>query len=301
MAVPREYSFQRYLRAKKSVDDRALNRQVWLEMQSALAESGASRSIRVLEVGAGIGTMLERALAWNLFQSGYYLGLDANLENIACAQDHFIPTSTDLSWQADFVRPPSALKIDFLEGDLLAFARSPDQKAQWDLLIAHAVLDLLDLDRALPLLLSLLKPGGCFYFSINFDGVSILEPVLDPELDEKILQLYHRSMDLREVGGHVTAGSRAGRKLFQALPSAGATILAAGSSDWVVYPQEGEYPHDEAYFLHHILHFFETSLASHPALEPDRFRTWLAARRSQVEQGVLVYVAHQLDFCGRKR
>ena len=36
---PTEYSFQRYLSAKKSVDDRALNRLVWQALEKSLVQS----------------------------------------------------------------------------------------------------------------------------------------------------------------------------------------------------------------------------------------------------------------------
>ena len=53
-----EYSFPHYLLAKQSVDDRALNRTVLESMKSALPAG----PLRIIEVGAGVGTMLMRLL-----------------------------------------------------------------------------------------------------------------------------------------------------------------------------------------------------------------------------------------------
>ena len=55
----------------------------------------------------------------------------------------------------------------------------------------------------------LARPGGLFYFSINFDGVTALEPQIDAHLDDEIMRLYHRSMDERVTGGRVSGDSRA--------------------------------------------------------------------------------------------
>ena len=99
-------------------------------------------------------------------------------------------------------------------------------------------------------------------------------------------------MDARPTGGD----SRAGRHLFGHLRQAGADILAAGASDWVVHGANGAYPADEKYFLHFILHFFEESLTGRPALDAGAFANWLAARHAQIERGELVYIAHQMDF-----
>ena len=84
--------------------------------------------------------------------------------------------------------------------------------------------------------------------------------------------------------------------MFNDFRRAGAAILAAGGSDWVVYAQDGKYPENEEYFLHFILHFFELALTGHAELDSVTFAHWLAERRGQIERGELVYIAHQMDF-----
>jgi ubiquinone/menaquinone biosynthesis C-methylase UbiE len=81
---PSHSSFPRYLAAKKSVDDRALNRRVWETLGQSLP---GGRPLDFLEVGAGIGTMLERMLDWRLLSDACYTGIDAQAENIAAAQE----------------------------------------------------------------------------------------------------------------------------------------------------------------------------------------------------------------------
>jgi hypothetical protein len=87
--------------------------------------------------------------------------------------------------------------------------------------------------------------------------------------------------------------------IFGYLRSAGAELLDAGSSDWVVFAGPNGYPADEAYFLHFIVHTMHAALEGHPDLDAARFEDWVAQRHAQVEQGALVYIAHQLDFLGR--
>ena len=60
--IPGEYSFPRYLEAKKSVDDRSLNRSVWEALASSLPENSSEQPTKVYEIGAGIGTMLARMM-----------------------------------------------------------------------------------------------------------------------------------------------------------------------------------------------------------------------------------------------
>jgi SAM-dependent methyltransferase len=189
----------------------------------------------------------------------------------------------------------SAYLLDFQSADMDAFL---DQNGgrRWDLIIANAFLDLVDTRAALSRLRDVLRPGGLMYLTINFDGVTAFEPAIEPELDERLIALYHRSMDERSKDGKPSGDSRTGRHLFSWAQQAGLSLLAAGGSDWLVYPRGGTYPGDEAYFLGFILHFFEDSLSSRPEIATAELAGWLAARRAQLERGELIYMAHQFDF-----
>ncbi len=70
MPLPETYSFPRYLAAKRSVDDRALNRQVRDALCRALPLAAPDAPLRVLEIGAGDGAMFERMLTWGYVEPG---------------------------------------------------------------------------------------------------------------------------------------------------------------------------------------------------------------------------------------
>ena len=244
------FDFTRYLASKRTVDDRALNRQVWQTLADAVvAELPPDRPLRVLEVGAGIGTMVERCVEWGLFtRSGSYkrsqgggartfavdyTAIDSEESNIAVARlrlAHLISSEE------------SGLRVRLQTANLYEFAARRENRHRFDLIVAHALLDLLHLPTALPILLQMVRPAGLFYFSINFDGATLFVPEVDPGLDGRIEALYHRSMDTRMTDGQPSGDSRTGRRLFHALRENGAEVLAAGSSDWVVHPVGGAYP-----------------------------------------------------------
>jgi len=295
------YSFPKYLLAKQTVDDRALNAGVFNALRSALP---AGRPVRIVEVGAGIGSMLKRLAAWGLLEQAEYTAVDESAENIAYGRTWLPGWFRENDWRAEAATDGISLSAGerrvqalLIAADFFEYARSQPTPA--DLLVAHAFLDLLPLPASLGPLLKLLKPGGLGWLTLNFDGATIFEPAIDPAFDALVEDLYHRSMDERLTSGRPSGDSRTGRHLFTALREAGAEILEAGPSDWVVFPHQGEYPAEEVYFLHFILHFFETALGGHPALDPSRFAAWLEKRHSQVECGELVYIAHQLDFLVR--
>jgi len=302
--VPRRYSFARYLSAKATVDDRSLNGHVWHALADAAAAYAPNRPVRVVELGSGIGTMVERLLDRRLLQRFDYTGIEAQAalarraprRLAAWARQHQVSVDERRDHQV-LRQDAQAARLSFVAADALRAA--PRRRHTADLLLAHAFLDLLDLPTALPPLLGMLRPQGLFYFSLNFDGVTAFEPVIDPALDAAIEHLYHRSMDERRVGGQPSGDSHTGRHLIGAVKAAGAHVLAAGASDWVVVPVRGRYPNDEAYFLHFIIHTLDRALRHHPQLDPRQFTRWIERRHAQIERGELVYVAHQLDLLGQ--
>ena len=183
--------------------------------------------------------------------------------------------------------------------DLFDFLRREPKGDKWDLLVAHAFMDLIDIPSTLPEIFQLLQDGGLFYFSINFDGATLFEPTIDETLDGTIQALYHRTMDERMTAGKPSGDSRTGRRLFRYITEAGGQILDAGASDWVVFPEADGYAQDEAYFLHFVIHTVENALMGHTDLEAGKFTAWVAERHAQIERGELVYISHQLDFLGR--
>ena len=295
--APMTWDYARYLAAKTTVDDRALNRQVLAELRG-LMPAGAPR---VLEVGAGLGTMVARLMDWGAVGAGEYILLDADRQLLDCSRRWLCDWAAARGLRSDPL--PDGLQLGDLRvrlvhaelGSYLEAGHAPLA----DVLIANAVLDLVDVPTVMPGLLRLLAPGGVYWFTINYDGESIFAP--GHPYDDQVMQAYHRDMDERVRYGRPAGESRTGRHLFHNLRAAGAPALAAGSSDWVVSAApDGNYPGEEAYFLRSILDTIQNALRDRPdRVEPAHLAGWLAARGRQLAAGELVYIAHQLDFAGR--
>ncbi len=283
------FDYARYLAAKTTVDDRALNRHVLAELRR-LMPAGAPR---VLEVGAGLGTMVARLIDWGAVGAGEYVLLDADRQLLDCSRRWLCDWAAARGLPSDLL--PDGLRVGDLRVRLvhaeLGSYLAASLGAPADVLIANAVLDLVDVPAFLPGLLRLLTPGGVYWFTINYDGESIFAP----------MQAYHRDMDERFRYGRPAGESRTGRRLFLCLRDAGAPALAAGSSDWVVHAgRDGNYPGDEAYFLRTILNTIQNALRNRQdRVDAADLADWLAERRRQLAAGQLVYIAHQLDFVGR--
>ena len=308
-------AFRRYLLAKRTVDDRALDRRLIGILRERLADRAAARDgpLRVLEVGAGVGTMVARLIDWEVLPPGEtrYVAVDRDPDALAgvepflreWAAERDAPTSVDDGGSGDDAlvveTDERVVAVEPVAADAPAYAAA--HAGESDALIGMALLDVLGLDR-LGRLLDALAPGGTYYFPITFDGGTRFRPA-HPD-DRAIERLYHRHMD-EKPGGDSRAGGAALARLREA---DGSTLLGGAGSDWIARPADGEagYPGDEAFFLRHILDTVEEAVseviaggdetASVSAADLD---AWLEIRRQQVDDGELVYLTHQLDLIGR--
>ena len=274
----------RYLEAKRTVDDRALNRRVRDRLLETLPPEP-----KIVEFAAGTGVTVPRLLEWGVTE-GRYLGVDQDADLVAYARQrraedlrdagHAV-TRTDDGFR---VGTDEELSVSFTAGDALACeARGAD------LVVAQAFADLVSLADLLDALERTLAPGGVAYLPITFDGGTFLQP--DHPADDRVEQAYHDSIAARPG-----RDPRAGRHLLDRLRTADGRQVAAGASDWIVRPIDGDYPADERYFLQCILDFVADALGETSVEGAD---DWLATRREQLAAAELTYVAHQYDLLYR--
>ena len=308
-------AFRRYLVAKRTVDDRALDRRLVGILRERLAERAAATEgpLRVLEVGTGVGTMVARLTDWEVLPSGEtrYVAVDRDPDALAglgpflreWAAGRDAPTSVDDGGSGDDAlvveTDARTVRVEPVAADAPAYAA--EHAGESDALIGMALLDVLGLDRLDPLL-DALAPGGTYYFPITFDGATRFRPAR-PD-DREVERLYHRHMD-EKPGGNSRAGGAALARLREA---DGSTLLGVAGSDWIARPTDGEaeYPGDEAFFLRHILDTVEAAVGEviadggeTSALSAADLDAWLENRRQQVDSGKLIYLTHQLDLIGR--
>jgi SAM-dependent methyltransferase len=283
----------RYLRAKESVDDRALHRPTLDRVREA-ATTG--NSLRVFEAGPGAGAMLRRLLRWNLPADVTYVGVDADARMVAAFRDRLPALAREAGYALAADDPirlsdgSHTVEVTVERGDALGRARGTDA----DLLVAAAFLDLFDAETALSMLLDGVRPGGLAYFPITFDGETTFLPPGPHE--ETVIDAYHATMDAPGRSG----GSRSGRALLSAVGESAATLVTGGGSDWLV---DAQYSDDEAYLCRHLVDLIERAVTRaesedepSAAQVPDAVaREWAADRHQAVESGELTLLTHQID------
>lgn len=293
--------FIHYLIAKKTVDDRALNKGVWDSMAAWVRERG---NLKIIEVGGGIGTMLTRLLEAEIFPNIEYTLVDQSEANIIYAVEYLkgwgeengFPVKRLREGQLRIEISDIVVNVNLIPSDINRFIA--ENKIKHDLIIGHAFLDLLDIHQVMPELFSLVRPGGAFYFTINYDGATIFEPVWDSDLENLILSKYNQTMDERMVNGKYSGDSQTGRHLFQVLKNNKGLIRNSGSSDWIVFPRKDGYIKDEKFFLKFITDTIHQALSENSDVDARLINQWVQKRHRQIDNSDLVYIAHQLDFFG---
>lgn len=299
--------FQEYLSAKKVIDDRSLNQLVWERLIACLEEPGISSPFRILEAGAGIGSMLERMMGKDILPDNVeFTAIDSDPENIRFSLKNLPEWSKKLGWQSEQIengyllfQKSRSIRVEFIQMDVFEFLKSRKHAQRLDLVVANAFLDLINVADFLLNLYPIMNPECLLYFSINYDGLTIFEPEVDRILDEKITGMFNASMDIHRAESNFREGSRTGRHLLPRLRESGYEILEAGSSDWVVFARNQDYMPEEVVLIKAILSMVEKESTKSADVDPGEFSSWLKTRQHQLNKGELVYIAHQLDILAR--
>ena len=303
--VNETFDYVQYLDVKKSIDDRSLNKTVLLEFSTWLrAESERKETLKVLEIGAGIGTMIERLLEASLLINCHYIALepetlfkDAALDRLSeWANKHncdfkidsaglWLINSNELNLRIEWVEADAG-KIDKLFGE-----------DEFDVLLSHAVIDLLPVPEIMPSILEKLKAQGGCYFSLNFSGGTDFYP--EHESDHVISSNYHADMDSRfpDIDWQP---SLTGSTLPNWLKNYGCQKVIEGESDWQLgelgeLEESGGLNKEDGLFVRNILDTIKKALTDLPGLD-----AWLSVRYKQLEQRQLAIRISNRDCFGLK-
>jgi SAM-dependent methyltransferase len=292
-------AFADYLEAKFALDERSLNPDV---RQACVDRIGSERRVlRWLDVGTGAGAMVHRLIAGGLQPALAVTALDRDAELLGAAS---VAINAQLETQGygtlvhsagiDAQRSGQSISIGFQCQSLFDF--EPVKPACYDLITAHAFMDMVPMAAALSRFSRWLAPDGVFYATLNYDGDTAIFPVYREEgFETALLAEYDASMERRRVLGEATGGAHSGRRLHALLSEMGFDVAAYGSSDWDITPRNGRYRDRDADVLRTLLAWIHDEGAQQPAIEPAALAHWYAERRARIERSELGMIVHQLD------
>jgi SAM-dependent methyltransferase len=235
-----------FLAAKYALDQRSLNPTVagaWLRALQNVP------LLECLDVGAGTGATVLRMLEWRSSRPWCLTLLERDPDLLEQAHQATLQRLTERghgpAWRGERLQGEDGrFAVRFVAGELESY--SP--QVRFDAIVAHAVMDLVSLDAALGRFAQWLRPGGCLYAAINYDGATeIGPPYHDAAFESDLAACYDASMEARKRNGESTGGAHCGERLQALLPRYGFDIVCAGRSDWFIRPIGGRYPdRDEA-------------------------------------------------------
>lgn len=276
-------AFADFLQAKFALDERSLNREVRGAFLDALR---SLPRIQCLDVGAGTCATLRRLLNSALTTPLCLTALDRD------------PGLLDIARQeaAGWLRNKQLTTIRFAASELKDYR--PDRL--YNVITAHAFLDIAPLPEALRLFAAWLQPGGYLYASINYDGDTALLPEYDDaSFEARLLGHYNHTMERRRVDGQATGGAYCGRRLHGLLPEYDFDVLAYGSSDWNITPFLGEYRDGDAICLMALLEMIRGEGESSALFHQDQLDRWREDRLRLLQRRRLGLIIHQLDLLAR--
>jgi SAM-dependent methyltransferase len=287
------FDYVEYLRLKKAIDDRSLNPLVWQALNDWIEQkSSGQKHVRILEIGAGTGTMIGRLLDSIFPFSADYTALEPEKAFKVAAREQLEQWAADRglgftetaagTWQIN--KSDKCLELEWLS-IAAEHLGTVIEEGSLDLLLAHAVVDLLPVPVLLPKLLDLLKPGGAFYFSLNYSGTTRFEPAHRD--DVSLMQAYNQDMDAKFVDLDWQA-SLTGIRLGSWLTAEGYQVVAEADSDWQLNSADGV-------FVRNILDTMKKALQRMKELPP-----WYDTRAAQLEAGSLVLRISNTDIFGLK-
>ncbi len=295
--IDETFDYPAYLAIKQAIDDRSLNQSVWQALAASLKSQVVSHGFKLLEIGAGTGSMIIRLLNAGLLDHCQYFAVELEPGFARVAENELSVWAGANGYRMDVIGASSwtlgkdeeVIEIQWLAVDILELT-SDFASGYFDMLIGHAIIDLLPVPECLPGLLNLVKPGGDYYFSLNYAGVTSFSPIHPRDLD--ITEAYHRDMDTRFPGIKWRA-SQTGQLLGSWLKEQGHQVLAEGDSDWQLSSGPTPSAADNR-FVGNILDTMAKALAGLEGLED-----WLNLRRQQADSGNLLFFAANRDYFGR--
>ena len=301
-----------WLAARDPYDVAALDRQVIEAVRAWAEREPPDRELCLVDLGCGTGSGLRRALGWVAGRPvrAYAVDSDPNLLGQLTTDD---PSATPHAgpvqgaWRKDHrpadaqarERPARRVTVTPVVSDVFGQLEAAGGPADGsvDLVVSHAVADLLPLDRFAVRVAALLRPGGLAHLGLTYDGETRFSPTDDPDLDRRVIAAYHRHMDRSRERDPAHGGSTAGQRLTGALTTAGLVVLRSAPSVWDVRASDGPGGHA---VLAGLIGFVVESLSELGEPPVELLGRWERARRAALDASVLRAHVRHLDVLARR-
>jgi SAM-dependent methyltransferase len=235
----------------------------------------------VVDLGSGTGAALRRVRRW-----------------LAPRPIHAYAVDRDAALLDRWTRRLCSSGVVSIVGDLLGplepLGGPPDGTV--DLVVGHALADLLPLDHLAAQAAALVRPGGLVHLALAYDGLTVFAPAIDAGLEADVLAAFHQHMDRPRAEVASYGGSTAGRRLGPALKAAGLEVLRDAPSAWTARA-DGAIGRR---LLDRMIRFVVDAVAEVGGLPGADLARWEDQQRSPLAAGTLTVQVGHRDLLARK-
>lgn len=305
-----------WLAIRRPFDEAALDRGSIASLRAWGDRSHGERPLRVVDLGSGTGVALRRAARWLGRRAIHAFAVDADPTMLAAARAEWAAEPgaqvEDRTGNGDALPSPAPTPFTVtVDGrrltvvPVLADALTPLASAggpadgSVDLVLGHALADLVPLDALAARTAALLRSGGLAHLALIYDGETQFGPVEAPALEARVMAAYHRHMDRARAVTPGYGGSTAGERLAPALERAGFRLVRAGPSDWNVRFGRVDASATRA-LLGRMLDFVVGSVLELGEPPETEVRRWEADRRALLEAERLSLRVRHRDLLARR-
>jgi SAM-dependent methyltransferase len=327
-----------WLAARRRYDEAALDPAAVQAISAWGRSLPSDRAPVVVDLGSGTGAALDRAQRWLMPRhiEGYAVDQDAALLAQGAALLAGSRSGPDRRTSrgdqgAAFTCGEPVIQ---LVGDLLEPLPPLGGPADGtvDLVLGHALADLLPLDALAARVAALVRPGGLVHLALAYDGVTLFGSSSDgafmgrpfsmspdgalptesaevtspsasvaarevAEIEAAVICQFHRHMDRRQASIPNYGGSTSGRRLAAALSAAGLEIVCDALSVWQVAATDGP---DGERVLGWLLRFVAEAAREMDTLPPRDLARWEDAQRLALAAGLLTARVEHRDVLARR-
>ncbi len=273
-----------WLAARRPYDEAALDRDAIAAIQAWGHTLPDGYQPVVVDLGSGTGAALARVRRWLAPRPLRAYAVDRDAALLAHQRGTgAVPLVADLLGPLDHLGGPADGAVD--------------------LVVGHALADLLPLDHLANRVAALVRSGGLIHLALVYDGLTAFMPTDDPDLDvdtvleAEVIGAFHRHMDRPAAQMPEYGGSTAGRRLGPALAAAGLEIVADAPSIWTVRADDGPAAHA---VLARLLHYVADAAREVRGVASADLDRWEVSRRAALARRTLAaQVAHR-DLLARR-
>ena len=304
---------------KREIDDDSINKDV-------LALLTKKKFKRVLDIGTGSGAQIRRDIELGLIRNnGEIIGLDVNEEGLTSSIVSFRRWAKKKSFSLEEIADSSAIhkflvNINDQKYTVSLYCasvydlgtRKTNQIGNdFDLVTGLSLLEHTDMKRALQSIKKVMKRGAYLYLPVNYDQHTTFGPTPKNFLEKEplLMQLFNYvGIDMQFKGEIEIGNSQCGSLLPTLCMNIGFTVLAYGSSDWVIPPGRAiNYSENKRNVLGFFVDAFyevfksaDSKVQKKFGITNDDIKNWQRLRKKQLQKGELYFTCMQKDILCRR-